>query len=1059
MAKLSQLEIIGPDGEILFYDLDPAKGVTNIGRHPDNDIIVDSPNAALFHAMIDHRRAPFQVVLLSEEAALTVAGQPLSPNAPAAVSDWDAIEFDGYTFIVLEGAGSVAPPSRQTSALAVPMSIVPPGAPPPPPADGTAPSTAGVFVPSQAGAAAPAGPFAQPGAVPPTQAMQAIVPAYHDQEDDFILVEVSAREWSVNVDEVATCQVTIINGGDLVAEFVVRVEGLPPGWVSISSTDLNLNEGARKSVSISMGAPRHPTSMARAYPLAIDVTSPNYPGRLTRTSATFNILPYFEFAVGELSPKEQTVRWVREEAEAEIPITNKGNSETPFRLDGEDTEKACVFEYWVPGAETAVVKQAEMRLPPGGSYTVPIDITPPRRLIGMRKRSYSYTLTASMVGGDQIPRTVMGVIKGAPLFGPIPILLAILAVLFLTGFLFRPGPNPALRASPKTIDEPGSKTALIYNAARFGENPDNFFNRLNALFLRVTLEYKGEDGEWQVLADTKDADKPLEDINGQVSHTPRENGYYQLTAKTWVSSLLPFTKGESGVVPIFVTPVEPQITFVADRNPILDGETVTLRWETEYAETLVLEYGGIQEPIPAEDIANGQRSISLDQSATFSLIATNSSWTGDARSSQKVEVLYPTPAVVQFDVAPQVVTLGESVQVDWEVSGADTVSIDPLGPFPIKGNTSDQPPELRRYKLVASKTGADGSVVQSDTFIKEVTVHTPTPTAAPPVIQIFNATPNQIVIGDDQTVTLRWQISGATTKVEINTGSALIPVDADDPNGRALRVEKTTTFILVAYNGDAEPAAASVEVVALEPTPTETPVPPTETPVPTETPTPTATPIPPPVIGYFVAEEGPKVQFLNPVSSSQGPILKYSVEVGADMVLAWKVDGADVVTLDGQNVQLFTDKKTVSNVTAAHLYQLTAYNNSGVNVVSAFVDISLYLPPAPPPPASISGVVGSGVITLTWSYATTPGAIPVTGFRVYGSNVSPQTNFTVVGSEYVTPTLPVSPPSTFTMVDNLSPNPTCGRAYYVVALYQDIIAGVEKETNASGSSWYSPLCP
>jgi hypothetical protein len=81
----------------------------------------------------------------------------------------------------------------------------------------------------------------------------------------------------------------------------------------------------------------------------------------------------------------------------------------------------------------------------------------------------------------------------------------------------------------------------------------------------------------------------------------------------------------------------------------------------------------------------------------------------------------------------------------------------------------------------------------------------------------------------------------------------------------------------------------------------------------------------------------------------------------------------------------------------------------------------------------------------------------VTGFRVYGSNVSPQTNFTPISTIYLTETLPVSPPSTFSVVDTVSP--TCGRAYYVVALYQDIIAGVEKETNASGSSWYSTLCP
>jgi len=31
-ALHSQLEIIGPSGQIEFHDLDPGKGVTNIGR-------------------------------------------------------------------------------------------------------------------------------------------------------------------------------------------------------------------------------------------------------------------------------------------------------------------------------------------------------------------------------------------------------------------------------------------------------------------------------------------------------------------------------------------------------------------------------------------------------------------------------------------------------------------------------------------------------------------------------------------------------------------------------------------------------------------------------------------------------------------------------------------------------------------------------------------------------------------------------------------------------------------------------------------------------------------
>ena len=53
MAAQDQLEIIHPDGQVSFIDLDPVQGVTRIGSHPDNDVVIDNPDVAPFHAMID----------------------------------------------------------------------------------------------------------------------------------------------------------------------------------------------------------------------------------------------------------------------------------------------------------------------------------------------------------------------------------------------------------------------------------------------------------------------------------------------------------------------------------------------------------------------------------------------------------------------------------------------------------------------------------------------------------------------------------------------------------------------------------------------------------------------------------------------------------------------------------------------------------------------------------------------------------------------------------------------------------------------------------------------
>jgi pSer/pThr/pTyr-binding forkhead associated (FHA) protein len=58
MPAQDQLEIITPSGDIRFYDLDPRQGIANIGRHPDNDIVIDSLHVAPFHAVLDYSQKP-----------------------------------------------------------------------------------------------------------------------------------------------------------------------------------------------------------------------------------------------------------------------------------------------------------------------------------------------------------------------------------------------------------------------------------------------------------------------------------------------------------------------------------------------------------------------------------------------------------------------------------------------------------------------------------------------------------------------------------------------------------------------------------------------------------------------------------------------------------------------------------------------------------------------------------------------------------------------------------------------------------------------------------------
>ena len=88
MSTQDQLEIIRPDGQIEFYLLDVAKGLTNIGRDQENDVVLDDPDVASFQAMLDHRKRPYQLVLLSEEGQVSLDGNALSINGPGRCNTW-----------------------------------------------------------------------------------------------------------------------------------------------------------------------------------------------------------------------------------------------------------------------------------------------------------------------------------------------------------------------------------------------------------------------------------------------------------------------------------------------------------------------------------------------------------------------------------------------------------------------------------------------------------------------------------------------------------------------------------------------------------------------------------------------------------------------------------------------------------------------------------------------------------------------------------------------------------------------------------------------------------
>ena len=673
MASPLQLEVIRADGEVEFYDLDPVRGIVNIGRHPENDIVIDSPGVAPFHVVLDHRQKPYQVVVLSHEDQIVVEGQILPPNHSRELYGWERIQFARNTIVLLEGEWPTA---------AVPTVLTRP-------AD---------YPALEEMVEAPTGEvpvFTAPGStftIPPP-----------DLTDEIILTELPEREHTVDVGQTAFYQMTIINGGGIVATFEVTVEGLDLDWVAISPPQLNLNEGGRATITIGITPPRQPASYTGAHHFALVVTSPNHPGLRSQRGATLIINPYYEFVVGELSPKRQTTSWFKRAGRTKIPIVNKGNSEALFRLEGADDERACSFEFHVPGEEVSLVTQAEMRLPPGKTADIPLRITPhSSRLVGLRKRTYSFTITTTMIEGEQMPRAVLGELRSRPLIGPGLFLLTIVSLIALTVFTF--WPRVTFEVAPRSV--------------RAGQEVHLKWEALPPFLIKLSLN-----------------DEEVGAPKDSTTKRPIKTTIYNLRGDTWLSQLLPFM---SKPVPrmVEVTPVKPDILlFEAQPEQITNGESAILSWLAVDADDLVLinHTDGIEETLGSPV---GSREIRPEGNTLYTLRAINNSLE-NRPVEQPVEIVIttpvptpvPQPIIEQFMVQPEVIMEGQDINLTWVVTGVESVSIEPISAdLPPNGAISHSPQETTLYVLTASSGG------ETARAMRQVTVNeapTPTPTLTP----------------------------------------------------------------------------------------------------------------------------------------------------------------------------------------------------------------------------------------------------------------------------------------------------------------------------------------
>lgn len=268
------------------------------------------------------------------------------------------------------------------------------------------------------------------------------------------------------------------------------------------------------------------------------------------------------------------------------------------------------------------------------------------------------------------------------------------------------------------------------------------------------------------------------------------------------------------------------------------------------------------------------------------------------------------PTVVSFQATPAAITVGESSTLSWEVTGADSVTIDGVT-VDATGTMEVNPVSTTTYTLVATN--------RRGVTEEEVSIGVRQPDDAP-LIAAFTADPQQIPVGGNSV--LSWDVAGADY-IRISPVIGTVPEAA---GSRIVAPASTTVYNLIAGNGYGV-VDASVTVTVGDEDGSGLPV-----------------------IATFSAQpEG--------------------IELGESSTLSWSVEGATDITISPEIGAVGSEGSQTVAPAATQVYTLRATNAQGTATRNTTVHVREDPSSAPLIArfsASPATVAAGGVTTLSW---------------------------------------------------------------------------------------------
>ncbi len=294
--------------------------------------------------------------------------------------------------------------------------------------------------------------------------------------------------------------------------------------------------------------------------------------------------------------------------------------------------------------------------------------------------------------------------------------------------------------------------------------------------------------------------------------------------RIWVGITVP---APATATPLPTQTPSPSIEFTVDSTNIQQGQCVTFRWNVQNSAAVYFYAQGQDwrtQPVPPQ---SSRQECPQSTTTYFLRVLRPDGLVEERQITINVTAAPNAPTINQFVANPPQITLGQCINLQWNVTGNVTrVTVSGNGrtlwdSAPSSGNFQDCPAVIGtvQYSLQAQGPGGT-SQAQDYVVVSDVAVATPVPTQAPadPVIDFFSVTPPQIVAGD--CVQMSWGTSGATWLVRLLRNNVLVLDDAG-LSGTAqdcLSSPGTVTYQLVASTTGGQMTTSQQSVLVTEAT-------------------------------------------------------------------------------------------------------------------------------------------------------------------------------------------------------------------------------------------------